>query len=210
MKTILPWGLALLALCAAGVLYQRNSARSVELAKLQADVQELQSLREENSGLKSRLVPAEELAQLRQDKLDLLRLRNEIRQSRDEKVKLTQQAQSALTQAQRAQAQAQAAQLQVAEASAAAQQALATRAGLTSSPAQQTAACIGLLRQLDGAKQQWALENKKPEDATPTPQDLTPFFKDSVVPACPGGGNYTLGAVNVAPTCSVAGHVLPQ
>lgn len=220
MKTILPWFVAVLALVAAGVFYQRTNAKSVELAKLQAEVQELQTLRAETAELKSQQVPAEELARLRKDNLDLLRLRNEIRQERDDKKQLAQQAQSALSQAQRAQAQAQAAQVQVqslstnlqaAQAVSAAQQALAARYGLAATPEQQAAAlCLNHLRQMDAAKQQWALEYKKTEQATPTAQDITPYLKDSLWPICPSGGKYTLGAVNVVPTCSIASHALPQ
>ncbi len=217
MKTLLPWLVAVLALGAAGVLYQSTNSKSVELAKLQADVQELQTLRTENAELKSQQVPAEELARLRKDNQDLLRLRNEIRQARDDKKQLAQQAQSALSEVQRAQAQAQAAQVQVQslstnlQALSAAQQALAARYGLAATPEQQAAnACINHLRQLDGAKQLWALENKKTEDAMPATQDITPYLKGNVIPACPSGGKYTIGAVNVVPTCSIASHTLSQ
>ena len=220
MKTLLPWLIAVLALGVAGVLYQSTNSKSVELAKLQSEVQELETLRTENAGLKSQQVPAEELARLRKDNLDLLRLRNEIRQARDDKKQLAQQAQSALSEVQRAQAQAQAAQVQVqslstnlqaAQALSAAQQAFATRYGLEVTPKQQAAnACINALRQLDAAKQQWALENKKTEDATPTTQDITPYLKANVIPACPSGGKYTFGTVNVVPTCSIASHTLSQ
>jgi methyl-accepting chemotaxis protein len=69
--------------------------------------------------------------------------------------------------------------------------------------------CINHLRQIDAAKQQWALENNKTADAIPTEQDLLPYLKDGVFPVCPSGGTYTIGAVGVPPTCSVPGHVLP-
>ena len=220
MKTILPWLIAVLALGAAGLLYQNSNSKSVELAKLQSDVLELQTLRTENAELKSQQVPAEELARLRKDNQDLLRLRNEIRQARDEKNQLAKQTQSALSEVQRAQAQAQAAQVQVqslstnlqaAQALSAAQQAIAARYGLTGTPEQQAAsACVNQLRQLEGAKQQWALENKKTEDAIPTEHDITPYLAGNVLPACPSGGKYIIGVVKVAPTCSIVNHVLPQ
>lgn len=69
-------------------------------------------------------------------------------------------------------------------------------------------ACINNLRQLDAAKNQWALENAKPATAVPTKQDLLPFLRQW--PVCPAGGTYTLGPVSEAPTCSVAGHALAQ
>jgi hypothetical protein len=219
MKTLFPWLVAVVALGAAGIIYQSNNSKSVDLAKLQADIQQLETLRIENAELKSQQVPAEELARLRKDNQDLLRLRNEIRQARDDKNKLAQQAQSALSEAQRAQAEAQAAQVQVqslstnlqaAQASAAAQQAIAARYGSTGTPEQQAArACINTLRQLEIAKQMWAVDNNKSAGAIPTPQDLAPYLKDNVFPACPSGGSYKLGAMNNVPTCSIASHALP-
>ena len=217
MKTILPWLVAVLALGAAGVLYQNSSSKSVELAKLQAEVQELQTLRTENATLKSQQVPAEELARLRKDNLDLLRLRNEIRQARDEKNQFAKQTQSALSEVQRAQAQAQAAQVQIQSLSTNLQAAKrlsavqAIDAQLPSTPVHAAAnACLNCLRLIDGAKQQWALENKKTEDAIPTTQDITPFIKGNIFPICPDGGKYTIGAVNELPTCSIAKHTLTQ
>jgi len=67
-------------------------------------------------------------------------------------------------------------------------------------------ACINNLRQIDGAKQQWALENSKKADDVPTADDLKPFFKSGVFPTCPAGGTYTIGAVSNSPTCSIPGH----
>ena len=69
-------------------------------------------------------------------------------------------------------------------------------------------ACINNLRQLDGAKQQWALDNKKTDTATPTMQDLEQYLKAKL--DCPAGGVYTLNAVSERPTCSVPNHRLPD
>jgi hypothetical protein len=71
-------------------------------------------------------------------------------------------------------------------------------------------ACINNLRQIDIAKNEWALENGKKPGDVPTAQDLKPYFKNGVFPACPVGGTYTIGAVGNAPTCSIPGHELPQ
>ena len=70
-------------------------------------------------------------------------------------------------------------------------------------------ACINNLRQLDGAKQQWALEKNKPADAVPKPEDLLPYLKDGVFPACPDKGTYFINNVEAIPTCTIPGHVLP-
>jgi hypothetical protein len=65
-------------------------------------------------------------------------------------------------------------------------------------------ACINNLRQIDAAKQQWALENGKKGDAVPEVQDLTPYLK--TYPTCPVGGTYTIGAVTNSPVCSIPKH----
>jgi hypothetical protein len=69
-------------------------------------------------------------------------------------------------------------------------------------------ACINNLRQIDGAKQQWALENKKVEADTLTRADLEPYFRSKQFPACPAGGTYTINRVAAPPECSHAGHKL--
>jgi hypothetical protein len=69
--------------------------------------------------------------------------------------------------------------------------------------------CINNLRQIDAAKQQWALENSKPDTAVPTVTDLLPYFPNGF-PSCPSGGRYTINAVGEYPTCSIAGHILTQ
>jgi hypothetical protein len=68
--------------------------------------------------------------------------------------------------------------------------------------------CISNLMQIDGAKQQWALVNKKPVTATPTAQDLERYLRAKLV--CPAGGVYTLNAVGEKPTCSIPNHRLPD
>jgi chromosome segregation ATPase len=68
--------------------------------------------------------------------------------------------------------------------------------------------CINSLRQIDAAKNQWALEKNKTVDAVPTVKDLLPYLKDGVFPVCPDGGTYSINSVDAVPTCSVAGHSL--
>ncbi len=71
-------------------------------------------------------------------------------------------------------------------------------------------ACINNLRQIDGAKQQWALENKKTADNVPTRKDLLPYLRDHKFPVCPAGGTYTINRVADSPECSHPGHKLPE
>ena len=69
--------------------------------------------------------------------------------------------------------------------------------------------CEAGLKQINLAKQMWAVDQAKAADATPTPADLTKYFPNRQYPKCPGGGKYTIGRINQKPTCSVAGHQLP-
>jgi prepilin-type N-terminal cleavage/methylation domain-containing protein len=73
----------------------------------------------------------------------------------------------------------------------------------------QTNACINNLRQIEGAKATWALENKKLGNATPNDTDLygaTLYIRET--PVCPAGGTYTIGSVDTKAICGVAGHSL--
>jgi len=72
-------------------------------------------------------------------------------------------------------------------------------------------ACIANLKQMDGAKNTWALEQKKVNTDTPGDADLfgaTLYIRDK--PGCPANGTYTLGQVQDKPTCSQAanGHTI--
>jgi len=84
------------------------------------------------------------------------------------------------------------------------------RARATSSQA----ACINNLRQIDGAKNEWAIENGKTNGVVATENDIKPYIKlDSKgnIPKCPSGGIYTIGKVGENPTCSIGGpsHSMP-
>src|SRR5208282_6303175 len=68
-------------------------------------------------------------------------------------------------------------------------------------------ACINNLRQLDAAKNEWALEKGKRSTDTPTMDDLKPYL--GKIPHCPAGGTYTINAVGQPPECSIPGHKLP-
>jgi hypothetical protein len=67
-------------------------------------------------------------------------------------------------------------------------------------------ACINNLRQIDAAKQQWALEKGKQATDVPTWDDIQPYI--GRILHCPAGGTYTINAVGERPTCSVPGHEL--
>ena len=77
-------------------------------------------------------------------------------------------------------------------------------------------ACINNLRQVDGAIQTWALENKKGASDTVAFTDISGYLKNSVI--CPSGGttfanSYTIVDVSTKPVCKkvpgVGNHELP-
>ena len=74
--------------------------------------------------------------------------------------------------------------------------------------------CINNLRQIDGAIQQWALEQKKEITAAVAETDVMPYMRNRVV--CPAGGttfadSYTVVDVATPPVCkkAPATHVMP-
>jgi chromosome segregation ATPase len=70
--------------------------------------------------------------------------------------------------------------------------------------------CLNHLRLIDDAKQEWAADYQMPRSAVPSVKNLLPYFRDGIFPECPGGGAYSLNAVDEVPTCSIPGHALPQ
>ena len=49
--------------------------------------------------------------------------------------------------------------------------------------------CVNNLRQIEAAKQQWALETKQSTNATPAYSDISPYMKNSI--SCPAAGTDT-------------------
>jgi prepilin-type N-terminal cleavage/methylation domain-containing protein len=75
--------------------------------------------------------------------------------------------------------------------------------------------CIANLKQIDSAKEQWAMDNKQATGAACQMSDLAPTYLKGAAtgPTCPGGGTYTVNVVGTNPACSLSGapdlHVLP-
>jgi len=81
--------------------------------------------------------------------------------------------------------------------------------------------CINNLRQIDGAKEQWALETRAAENAPCANTDVEPYLKNGVNVACPAGGagatlvgTYNVNALGTPPDCITSAgfaepHVLP-
>jgi prepilin-type N-terminal cleavage/methylation domain-containing protein len=76
----------------------------------------------------------------------------------------------------------------------------------------QASACISNLRQIDGAKQQWALEKGKGSNDTPGNSDIQPYLGRGDAGSlagvyCPLAGQgdlngYTVGTVGTPPKCN--------
>lgn len=70
--------------------------------------------------------------------------------------------------------------------------------------------CVSNLRQIDGAKHQWALENFQDSDAEPTELELAPYLKGGTsrccCPADPNksfGTSYSINPVKQDPACKI-------
>jgi hypothetical protein len=77
------------------------------------------------------------------------------------------------------------------------------RARAYSSPS----ACVANLKQIQGAKETWALERNKTPTDVPTDSDLfgpTVYIREK--PSCPAGGTYVVGTVGEKPRCSLGGQ----
>lgn len=93
---------------------------------------------------------------------------------------------------------------------------IATPTWVRARTASQTNTCINNLKQIDGAKQEWGLENKAKPDATMLYSDISVYLKRAVI--CPAGGSaatfsstYMLNDLSTKPTCQISpsDHVLP-
>jgi hypothetical protein len=204
---LVPWLLMVASLVGLVVVYDSNQRQVAELAQARQTSQELEQLRAtlgDTNELQNQPGLKEELTRLREENKDLLRLRDEVRRLREENKQYMGQAKAAQAQAQSVQAQAEQLRATAAQASAQAQQAEAT-----ARTQNQINNCVNNLRQIDGAIQQWALENRKVPASRVTMADIEPYLKNKPL-TCPANGFYTLNNVATPPTCSVPGHVLPK
>jgi hypothetical protein len=197
-------GVCIVALLASELLlFSANRQKDTALTALSAAKHAAEQAQSDLEQLKLADATAQstESSRLRTDNQNLSQknsqLQNENSQLRKTNQQLTQQLQTISAGAQQQQQQLQELQTE-------------NQAVQQSEAAVERNTCINNLRQIDAAKQQWALENGKTADAIPTEQDLLPYFKDGVFPVCPSGGIYTINAVGLAPTCSIPGHALPQ
>jgi hypothetical protein len=81
--------------------------------------------------------------------------------------------------------------------------------------------CINSLRQIDAAKNEWALEHSAKSNDVVTINDIRPYIErernnpfikldaKGNLPKCPSSGIYTIGKVGEPPTCSLGTTVNP-
>jgi len=216
MKYVIPWVCVAALLAGVYFLYSSNKQKDADIVQLREENKDLPQLRLDSEDAKKLPALTAELARLRKDNEDLLRLRAQVGQLQGDKKQLAAQLQKAQTQFGNAQQQLgnvqqeqQRLAVQVAEQARAAQAQAEAQAQSQNQARVQAAACIANLRQIETAKQQWAVENNKPVGSLPTPVDLAPYLPGKVFQlVCPAGGNYTLNPVGTLATCSVAGHVM--
>ncbi len=67
-------------------------------------------------------------------------------------------------------------------------------------------ACINNLRQMEGAKEQWAFEARLPQGSTVDTAGCIAYLKTT--PFCPAGGTYTWGVLGTNASCTVTNHTL--
>ena len=204
-------GLCIVALLASEIfLFRANQQKSAALIKSSEAQHDAQRARTELEQFKAAAVAAEQGAgidRLRRENQNLsqtlTRLKDETNRLQQANRQLTQQLATIGQTAQQQQAQLQ-------QWEAAGRQARAVVQQSQSQSETDRLACIANLRRIVAAKLQWTIDNNKNENDIPTTQDLTPYFKDGLIPVCPSGGVYTLNSAGQMPTCSIPGHTLPQ
>jgi len=218
--SLVPWLVVLVVVALGGAvifrMYSANHGQQQELAALRVEMKELESLRAEAQELAQLRAQIAKMEALKKDADEVPRLRGEVSRLRAEQQQLA-RAQGEVQRLQGAlqQQQTQTEQLR-------AQQAQAPAAPITATISPQNpaeiqdardrafyAACIANLKQLDGAKATWALENRKTASEIPVDDDLFgPRLYIRAKPVCPAGGTYLLRSVDTKPACTFAGHTL--
>src|ERR1700761_6098647 len=73
-------------------------------------------------------------------------------------------------------------------------------------------ACINNLRQIDGAKQNWALDNRETPDTVPVKDNVQPYLgrgNNGTLPSCPAdpagafASSYSINSLQLPPTCLI-------
>lgn len=70
-------------------------------------------------------------------------------------------------------------------------------------------ACINNLRQVDAAKEMWAMENNKVDGDEADIDGISKYIMGNALPMCPQGGEITVNVIGTSPECSLPQHQLP-
>lgn len=167
---------------------QAGTADAKEIEKLRAQVREAAEFKKE----------AEEVHRLRGEVTLLRKDKDTFEKASAENVQLRVAAQ----QAQRLQAEMSAARRQ-SQAQPQPQAAGAVTAVMDTGQARDY--CNWNMKLIDGATQQWALENRKSAKDTVEVNAMMAFLRGSVMHPCPAGGIYRFSTAVAGPTCSVHG-----
>lgn len=210
LNVILPWILVLGLSAGLGAVYVKSNAKDTELARLQTENKELEQLRTDLAAAQEKAqIPADQVIVSKKDKEELIKLRGEVGKLRTENQKFVKDLAASQNLAEAAKAQANDA-IRLAQNATVQANAVVTANRTAANLDAQRNACINNLRQIDAAKQQWAVENNKQADAIPTAQEIAVYLPNNTVPSCPASGVYTIGSVSRTPTCSIPGHALTQ
>lgn len=196
----------------SGVLYASKAKQGKELTEAQAQLQQIGNLRKETviKGTEN----AAEVEKLRKERDAAVAARIK---AEAELVKA--QAELSLLQAGKTRMEAENAKFQIQIATLKLQLKAAEEAGggvggakgispMTRKQLTAKELCLNNLRQIQGAKKQWAIYERKASDDTPSETDLFGVVKFiKAEPYCPEGGEYKIGKVSEHPTCSHQGHV---
>jgi Tfp pilus assembly protein PilE len=68
-------------------------------------------------------------------------------------------------------------------------------------------ACINNMRQIQSAKEQWALAERKVAGNTVDVSAVNEYIKQSTTPSCPAAGQYEYKRIGESPACSVHGSL---
>ncbi len=206
IKIAIVSAIAVAMLAVPAVVQQKaNKALRLENAALQQQVAQTSSLQAQVARLSQDAAKAVEVAPLQEGQVrELARLRNEVSLLRGQTNELA-----------KARREIQALQQRTEAGESSHQQVASSKpdlSGVITNENRRVDLCIGNLRDLDSAKQQWGLEKKKQVTDTPTMKDLIPYIGQGpglYMPVCPDGGDYTIGSLGENPTCSNPKHTLP-
>jgi regulator of replication initiation timing len=197
------WLLVVLFLASEVFLFSANRQKDAAITSLSEAKEQVEQLQSQLDQIKASNTESQvaEISRLRAENQDLPKLRAQVTQLEAQNQKLTQQFQSTLDAAQKQQDELQQLSAENQQVRAAAQQSNADA---------ERNHCLNNLRQIDAAKNQWALENSKAIGAVPAEEDLVPYLQNGVFPVCLSGGTYTIGAIGTPPACSIHGSLPTQ